>query len=123
MTTPERTRIKICGLTREADVDAAVQAGADAVGFVMYERSPRYVSAARAAQLVRLVKFAADYSNAQAILLDAHVDGYGGGGKTFNWSLLPPSVNCSPRFVWWTHACKRDRWHFASTAALHFAGR
>eukprot|EP01034_Spumella_vulgaris_P044559 gene44559-55444_t len=41
-----------------------------------------------------LVKFAADYSSAQAILLDAHVDGYGGGGKTFNWSLLPPSVNC-----------------------------
>ena len=26
-------------------------------------------------------------------LLDAHVDGFGGGGKTFNWSLLPPSVN------------------------------
>jgi phosphoribosylanthranilate isomerase len=163
MTSPERTRIKICGLTREADVDAAVEAGADAVGFVMYERSPRYVSTARAAQLARrlppfvtpvllfvnapvslvrgacaaigqsivqfhgdetphdcldatdggaraylraaripldgvapfdLVKFAADYSNAQAILLDAHVDGYGGGGKTFNWSLLPPSVNC-----------------------------
>jgi phosphoribosylanthranilate isomerase len=41
-----------------------------------------------------LVKFAADYSSAQAILLDAHVDGYGGGGKTFNWSLLPPNVNC-----------------------------
>lgn len=163
MTPNERTRIKICGLTREQDVDAAVQAGADAVGFVMYERSPRYVSVARAAQLARrlppfvtpvllfvnapasavrsactavgqaivqfhgdetphdcldatdggaraylraaripldgaspfdLVKFAADYSNAQAILLDAHVDGYGGGGKTFNWSLLPPSVNC-----------------------------
>ena len=31
-----RTRIKICGLTREADVDAAVQAGADAIGFVLY---------------------------------------------------------------------------------------
>ncbi|MGE0330129.1 MAG: phosphoribosylanthranilate isomerase [Ramlibacter sp.] len=163
MTQVERTRIKICGLTREQDVDAAVQAGADAIGFVMYERSPRYVSVARAAQLARrlppfvapvllfvnapasavrgacaavgnatvqfhgdeapadcleatdggarpfmraaripldgatpfdLVKFAADYSNAQAILLDAHVEGYGGGGKTFNWSLLPPSVNC-----------------------------
>ena len=40
-----------------------------------------------------LVKFAQDYSNAQAILLDAHVDGYGGGGKTFNWSQLPPNVN------------------------------
>ena len=36
-----RTRIKICGLTREADVDAAVAAGADAIGFVLYPKSPR----------------------------------------------------------------------------------
>ena len=158
-----RTRIKICGLTREEDVDAAVAAGADAVGFVMYEPSPRYVSAERAAELARrlppfvtpvllfvnesaikieaayarlptallqfhgdettencllsgrpfiraaripleekpsdsdfffdLIKYAKDFKAAQAILLDAHVDGYGGGGKTFNWSLLPQSVN------------------------------
>ena len=154
-----RTRIKICGLTREQDVDAAVQAGADAVGFVLYAPSPRYVTPERAAELARrlppfvtpvllfvnanateviaaqrhltltlaqfhgeespsdcdatglryikaaripldataarfdLVKYAQDYSNAQAILLDAHVEGYGGGGKTFNWSLLPPNVN------------------------------
>ena len=40
-----------------------------------------------------LVKYASDYPTAQAILLDAHVDGYGGGGKAFNWSLLPPNVN------------------------------
>ena len=155
----ERTRIKICGLTREQDVDAAVAAGADAVGFVLYAPSPRAVSAQRAAELARrlppfvtpvllfvnaiateviaaqrlltlalaqfhgdespaacdaaglrylkaaripldasaarfdLVKYAQDYSNAQAILLDAHVDGYGGGGKTFNWLLLPANVN------------------------------
>ena len=158
----QRTRIKICGLTREQDVDAAVAAGADAVGFVLYPRSPRFVSPARAAELARrlppfvtpvllfvnedainviaacaqvagaavqfhgdetpaqclaataggarpfmraariplhdghgfdLVKFASDHSGAQAILLDAHVEGYGGGGKAFNWSLLPPSVN------------------------------
>ena len=158
-----RTRIKICGLTREQDVDAAVAAGADAIGFVMYNKSPRYVNVARAAELAKrlppfvtpvllfvnasateiiatcamipgatvqfhgdetpeqclrathggvrpylraariplgdagmdfdLVKYAQDYSNAQAILLDAHVDGFGGGGKAFNWSLLPPSVN------------------------------
>ncbi len=158
-----RTRIKICGLTREHDVDAAVDAGADAVGFVLYAKSPRFVTPQRAAELARrlppfvtpvlllvnaaeqeiadatalvsnatlqfhgdetpaqcekagrfasrpylraaripldadatrfdLVKYARDYSQAQAILLDAHVDGYGGGGKVFNWSLLPPSVN------------------------------
>src|SRR5437867_5844717 len=46
-----RTRIKICGLTREEDVDAAVAAGADAVGLVMYEPSPRYVTVERAAEL------------------------------------------------------------------------
>ncbi len=158
-----RTRIKICGLTREQDVDAAVAAGADAVGFVLYPKSPRFVPIERAAELASrlppfvtpvllyvnedasiiianysiitgatlqfhgdetagqcleatlngihpflraariplgdgaasfdLVKYAHEYSNAQAILLDAHVDGYGGGGKVFNWSLLPPSVN------------------------------
>lgn len=47
----QRTRIKICGLTREADVDAAVEAGADAVGFVLYDKSPRRVALARAAEL------------------------------------------------------------------------
>ena len=158
-----RTRIKICGLTREQDVDAAVAAGADAVGFVLYPPSPRAVTAERAAVLARrlppfvtpvllfvnpdratliasaqavpgallqfhgdempaqcaqwaqaagcafvraariplgeagagfdLLQYAAQYPEAQAILLDAHVDGYGGGGKAFNWSLLPPSVD------------------------------
>jgi phosphoribosylanthranilate isomerase len=158
-----RTRIKICGLTREQDVDAAVAAGADAVGFVLYEPSARYVSAQRAAELASrlpafvtpvllfvnastseivaacsriqnalvqfhgdetpetclriarpfmkaaripispetpnakldfdLVKYVKDFKSAQAILLDAHVEGFGGGGKTFNWSLLPPSVS------------------------------
>ena len=48
-----RTRIKICGLTREEDVDAAVAAGADAVGFVLYAPSPRAVTPQRAAQLAR----------------------------------------------------------------------
>ena len=159
-----RTRIKICGLTREQDVDAAVAAGVDAIGFVRYPRSARLVSIDRAVELARrlppfvtpvllyvnealdqveqdmarlacampqfhgdeteaycqaacghgaraylraariplgveaasfdLVKYASSYQSAHAILLDALVEGFGGSGKTFNWSLLPPSVNC-----------------------------
>ena len=159
----QRTRIKICGLTREADVHAAVSAGVDAIGFVLYAASPRAVTPDRAAELARLLppfvtpvllfvnhgaadavaalamvpgawaqfhgdetaahclevaresrrpfiraariednprgagfdllEYARDYSEAHALLLDAHVAGYGGGGKVFNWSLLPPNVN------------------------------
>lgn len=48
-----RTRIKICGLTREQDVDAAVKAGADAIGFVFYPQSPRAVSVETAQKLAR----------------------------------------------------------------------
>lgn len=48
-----RTRIKICGLTREADVAAALAAGADAVGFVCYPKSPRYVAPPRLRALSR----------------------------------------------------------------------
>ena len=152
-----RTRIKICGLTREADVAAAVAAGADAIGFVLYAKSPRAVSVQRAAVLARLLPpfvmpvclfvnadaqlisdaiqalpttllqfhgdetpadcnaihqatgrpylraarmapglalldFAALYASAAGLLLDTHVDGYGGGGKVFDWSLVPRHV-------------------------------
>ena len=47
--------IKICGLTREQDVQAAVAAGANAVGFVLYPPSPRHVSPERAAALAALL--------------------------------------------------------------------
>jgi phosphoribosylanthranilate isomerase len=43
-----RPRVKICGITREDDARLAVSLGADAIGFVFWERSPRAVSAARA---------------------------------------------------------------------------
>jgi phosphoribosylanthranilate isomerase len=151
--TLQRTRIKICGLTRECDVAAAVEAGADALGFVLYDKSPRHVALLRAVELARalppfvtpvllfvnaprrdvqaacaalpraLLQFHGDESRAEceaagraylravrmapgvdlldcarsfpsaaALLVDAHVDGYGGGGKVFDWSLLPTDV-------------------------------
>lgn len=50
-----RTRVKICGVTRKEDVVAATRAGADAIGFVFYEPSPRYVTPATARELVSAV--------------------------------------------------------------------
>ena len=168
MPTLHRTRIKICGLTREQDVEVAAQAGADAIGFVLYEKSPRFVSPERAGELASrlpafvtpvllfvnaspewiargtaavpqallqfhgdetpadclasarpfiraarvppgpaghgfdLLKYAQDYASAQALLLDAHVEGYGGSGQSFDWTAFPwshPRLNASSRLV------------------------
>jgi phosphoribosylanthranilate isomerase len=49
------TFIKFCGMTREEDVEAACRLGVDAIGFVMWPRSPRYVNAARVASLVKMM--------------------------------------------------------------------
>ena len=49
------TRIKICGITREQDVLAVAHSGADALGLVFYEKSPRHVSVQQAAKLVHAV--------------------------------------------------------------------
>lgn len=148
-----KTRIKICGLTREEDVDAAVAAGADAIGFVFYPPSPRYITPQRAAELARrippfvdvvglfvneapevvraacealpinvlqfhgdedaaycrqfarpylraarvrpgldLVEFASSFPDARGLLLDAFVEGYGGGGHVFDWTLIPSNL-------------------------------
>ncbi len=169
-----RTRIKICGLTREEDVRAAVDAGADAIGLVFYGKSPRFVDVARAATLAEqvppfvtvtglfvnadaeevahvaervpltllqfhgdetpqqcteiarrcrlpfvraarvqrgldLVEFADQYRDAAGLLLDAFVEGYGGGGHVFDWTLIPaqwlppnpasPPASDAPRIV------------------------
>lgn len=160
-----RTHIKMCGMTRAQDVDAAVEAGVDALGFILYATSPRAVNVAQAAALARrlppcvtpvllfvnaaddlleaardamphavwqfhgdetpqrclqatqqgarafwraahvplqaqegdaafdLLQFCDLYSRAQAILLDAQVAGYGGGGKVFDWSQLSTNVD------------------------------
>jgi phosphoribosylanthranilate isomerase len=48
-----RTRTKICGITREQDLHAAVAAGADALGFVFYAKSPRHVAPAQFGALAR----------------------------------------------------------------------
>lgn len=45
-------RIKICGLTRSEDVASAVEAGADALGFVFYDPSPRSVDVQQAKVLI-----------------------------------------------------------------------
>lgn len=155
-----RTRIKICGITREIDRDAAIDAGADALGFVFYPQSLRHVTPQRARELVSgipafvsrvglfvnagadqvaaildtvaldllqfhgdedaaycrqfgrpwiksarvrpgfdLLEYAARFAAAGAgagkasgLLLDAWVEGYGGGGKCFDWSLIPPAL-------------------------------
>jgi phosphoribosylanthranilate isomerase len=148
-----RTRIKLCGFTREADVAAAVAAGADALGFNLYPKSARHVTLARAIEFARdlppfvtpvllfvnaarievaeaaaalpqallqfhgdetpaecdaagraylravrmapgvdLLDWAQRFPTAAALLLDAPVEGYGGGGKRFDWSLVPSTV-------------------------------
>lgn len=50
-----RVNIKICGLTRESDVDLAVSLGADYCGFIVYPKSPRGVSLDRAKELAERV--------------------------------------------------------------------
>lgn len=51
-----------------------------------------YIKAARVRPGMDLLQYAASFSSAQAILLDAFVEGYGGAGKVFDWSLVPPSL-------------------------------
>ena len=49
-----------------------------------------------------LLKYAQDYAPAQALLLDAHVEGYGGSGQSFDWTAFPwshPRLNASSRLV------------------------
>ena len=48
-----------------------------------------YVKAARVRPGLDLVEYASSFTSARGLILDAYVEGYGGGGQTFDWSLIP----------------------------------
>ncbi len=50
-----RTRIKFCGITRPQDAITAAEAGADAIGLIFYDKSPRCVSVDRAVDILSVL--------------------------------------------------------------------
>ncbi len=52
-----------------------------------------YIKAARVKPGFDLVKYAESFPSAQGLLLDAYVEGYGGGGQPFDWSLIPSRLS------------------------------
>lgn len=69
-----RTRVKICGIVNPEDAHAAVAGGADALGFVFYEPSARYVAPERAAQIIRALPAFVDAVGVVVDLTPAELD-------------------------------------------------
>lgn len=67
----QRTRVKICGITSPADAILAVQEGADAIGLVFYEASPRAVSIQQAKQICQHLP---PFVTVVALTVDASID-------------------------------------------------
>jgi len=100
--------VKICGITRREDAEAAVAAGASAIGFVFYPKSPRYVAPETAAELGRdldvwKVGVFVDESPAsvEAVMRAAHLDVaqiYGGELPNVQrvWRALRPDSPARP---------------------------
>ena len=82
---PYRTRIKVCGITREQDAAAAINEGVDALGFVFYKPSPRYVTIEAAALISRAVPAFVDIV---ALFVDAPEDYIGAVIKQLKPDLL-----------------------------------
>ncbi|ORU93029.1 MAG: N-(5'-phosphoribosyl)anthranilate isomerase [Cycloclasticus sp. symbiont of Bathymodiolus heckerae] len=66
-----RTRVKICGITQADNAVAAISAGADALGFVFYEPSPRYVNIDQAKNIFNKIS---PFINKVALFVNAEHD-------------------------------------------------
>jgi phosphoribosylanthranilate isomerase len=110
------TWIKICGMTNSEDARMAADAGADAVGFVFYEKSPRNIGAAAAREIVEKLPEAVEKigvfvnrSGVQAcdLVLEVGLTGWQSyefaGDEAPRGSTQAMGLGCSPknrRFLW-----------------------